>query len=372
MKKLALILLSIVSIAALSSCDKAEMGPVANTSDPGAPAINSPEDGQSYELNRDQAGDTVMTIQWSEPDYGFNSAPTYNVELGASSDFSNAQQIASTQKTSVGVTVGSLNQMLLTMALAGGKSHNVHLRVTASINTDSTKNVVSSPVTISVTPFQTSFPPIYMIGSALKGWSLDQAVVTPSTEPNVYSTMAEFTNGEAFRFFKEADWSAENWNYPYFADNGGTIDPMLENANDGDLNFRFTGSTGWYRITVNFDTYNVEMEAVDEPVMYMTGSGTGAWDTPGSGESVKMTFVQPGVFEATTDFQDGAFRFFGQAGWAPDSYNYPYFANNGGTIDELLENANDGDSNFQFTGSAGSYYIKVNINDYVVEMEAAN
>lgn len=366
MKKLSTLLLSILSIVALTSCDK-DMGPVANTADPGAPSITSPSSGASFTLNRDQADDTLMTIEWSQPDFGFTSAPTYTVEMGlAGSNFEDAMQLGTVQKTSFGVVTGNLNRMLLAAGLAGGEAQSLELRVTASIS-DSVNKAVSEPVSLTVTPFQTDFPPIYMIGEGVGGWSIDAAVIVPSTEPNVYSTLARFTSGGAFRFFGQQDWGPDSYNYPYFSD--GTIDELLINAQDGDSNFQFTGETGWYRVTVNLDSRTVDLEAASEPVMYMTGSAVGGWDTPGTGASVKMTYIQDGVYEATTEFAEGAFRFFAQADWSPTSYNYPYFAD--GTVDELLADAQDGDNNFQFTGQAGSYHVTLNLNDLTVEMEAS-
>ncbi|WP_212747545.1 SusE domain-containing protein [Fodinibius saliphilus] len=351
-----------------SSCDKGQLGPVANTTDPEAPSITSPSSGESYTLSRNQADTaTVMTLKWLKPDYGFTSAPTYDIQLDvAGNNFSDATEVASIQDTAYSIAVGDLNKMLLSKNLAGGQAHSIEIRVLATIS-DSVQTTVSSPVALSITPFQTDFPPIYMIGTAVSAWDPGQAVIVPSTEPNVYSTLAEFTNGEAFRFFGQEDWGPDSWNYPYFS----TVDNLFVNANDNDSNFQFTGQTGWYKVTVNMDDKSVSLEAADEPIMYMTGSGIGGWNEPGTGESVKMTYVQDGVFEATTEFnKDGAFRFFAQAGWGPTSYNYPYFSDNDGTIDELLINAEDGDKNFQFTGETKNYYVKVNINDYIVEMEA--
>jgi len=312
-----------------------------------------------------------MNIEWTEPDFGFNSAPTYTVELGtAGSEFADPKVLANGQMTSAKVTIGDLNQTLLTMGLAGGQAHDLQIRVWASIN-DSVKKAISEPVQVSVAPFQTDFPPIYMIGAGVSEWSPDAAVIVPSSDPNVYTTLAEFQN-DAFRFFAEPEWSAENWNYPYFADNGGNIDELLANANDGDLNFQFTGTPGWYRVTVNMETYDVQLEQVEEPVMYMTGAGVGGWDPPGTGASTKMTFIQEGIWEATVDFENNAFRFFAQADWGPTSYNYPYMIDNGGSVDELLEDAEDGDNNFQFTGTPGTFNVTFNLNEPSVELEPAN
>lgn len=373
MKKLSILSILLAGLLAFSSCDKGELGPVANTSDPEAPAVTSPSSGESYTLDRNQAEEEVMTIEWEKPDYGFSAAPTYTIHMdSAGNNFADPIEVAKvTQQTSYNVTTGELNQLLLAAGLAGGEAHDIELRVMASIPDEDVSKAVSEAVALTITPFQADFPPIYMIGSAVNGWDLDAAAIVPSSDPNVYTTLAEFTNGEAFRFFAEPDWEAESWNYPYFADNGGDIDELFVDAQDGDNNFEFTGTTGWYRVTVNMDTYSVQLEEAEEPLMYMTGSATGGWDTPGSGESVKMTFIQEGVFEATTEFNSGgAFRFFAQAGWDPDSYNHPYFAENNGEIDDLLIDAEDGDNNFEFTGETGTYYIKVDINNYNVEMEA--
>ncbi|MCB0593511.1 MAG: hypothetical protein H6557_15550 [Lewinellaceae bacterium] len=40
-------------------------------------------------------------------------------------------------------------------------------------------------------------------------------------------------------------------NYPYFVEQGYAIDARLEDAADGDNNFRFTGSPETYAITAN-------------------------------------------------------------------------------------------------------------------------
>jgi hypothetical protein len=375
MKKLSLLSILLAGLLIFSSCDKSEMGPVANTSNPGAPAVTSPSSGESFTLDRNQAEEELMTIEWEKPDFGFAAAPTYTIQMdSAGNNFANPIQIARvTQQTSYTVTTGGLNQLLLAAGMAGGEAHELELRVMASLPDEDVSQAVSEAVALTITPFLTDFPPLYMIGEAINGWSLDAAAIVPSSDPNVYTTLAEFTNGGAFRFFAEPDWASENWNYPYFADNGGDIDQLLVDAQDGDNNFEFTGTTGWYRVTVNMETYSVQLEEAEEPIMYMTGAAVGGWDQPGTGESVKMTFVQDGVFEATTDFSsdgDANFRFFAQAGWSPDSYNYPYFADNNGEIDELLVDAGDGDNNFEFTGTTGSYYIKVDINNYTVEMEA--
>jgi starch-binding outer membrane protein SusE/F len=370
MKKSIISLLAIFGLLIFTSCEDTA-GPVMEGA-PEAPEIIEPGSGASFVLNQEDPEAVLDMVEWSAAEYGFSAAIEYTIEIDLESSFDNPVELATVRENSYSPSVGELNNRLLAAGLTGSVENTVYLRVKADIS-DDVNSVHSNPIEVIITPYQDSFPPIYMIGAAVGGWDPGLAVIVPSDEPNVYTTLAKFTSGEAFRFFGQQDWGPDSWNYPYFADNGGDIDELFVDAEDGDNNFQFTGTTGWYRITVNMDTYSVQLEEADEPIMYMTGLAVGGWDTPGTGESVKMNFIQEGVFEATTDFSsegDGNFRFFGQADWGPDSYNYPYFVDNDGDIDPLLIDAGDGDNNFEFTGDDGSYYIKVDINNYTVEMEA--
>lgn len=371
MKKLILLILGLSGLLVFTSCEDTT-GPVVDT-EPEAPEISQPTAGSTFVLNREESETEIDMMEWTSANFGFSAAVQYTIELDPTgSSFESPIEITTINGTSYSPTVGQLNERLLTAGLAGGEENSVFLRVKAHLS-DDVSPAYSQAVEVTFTPYLDDFPPIYMIGAAVGGWDPSLAVIVPSSEPNVYTTLAEFTSNEAFRFFGQQDWGPDSWNYPYFADNGGDVDPKFVDAQDGDNNFQFTGATGWYRITVNFETYSVQLEEAEEPIMYMTGLAVGGWDQPGTGESVKMAFVQEGVFEATTDFSnagDANFRFFGQADWSPDSYNYPYFADNDGEISPFLVDAGDGDNNFEFTGEDGTFYIKVDINNYTVEMKA--
>ena len=220
----------------------------------------------------------------------------------------------------------------------------------------------SSIVEAKVTPYATSFPPIYIMGSQYS-WSWANGVEVRSTAPKVYKTIIYLTNGDAFRFFAQADWNPTSYNYPYFT----TVDANFVNAADGDSNLKFVGTTGYFEITVDLKLKTVAISSVDEPAMFMTGAAVGGWDW--TTNYVTMTWKSNGIFEATTEFINAeAFRFFAQADWNPTSYNYLYFA--GGTISNLFENANDGDKNFRFIGTTGNYKIRLNMLDKIITMEA--
>lgn len=368
MKKLSIYLSVAFAILTLfSSCsDDFELVKLADMDSIPPSEIVSPAQGASLELLMDNASDTLK-FNWTATDYGISLAVSYQLEIAAAgTNFADPYTIYNGSETKAAITVAALNTALLNnLGLEPEVANSIEFRVLSSIST-ATGNLASETQTVSITPYATSFPPIYMIGAATGGWDTSLAVEVASASPNVYSTIWKFVQNETFRFFAQPDWGASSYNYPYFAD--GSVSSLLENAMDGDKNFRFLGTTGYYRITVNMKTLTVDMEAVSEPVMYMTGAGIGGWSQPGTGSSIKMTFVKENVWRATATFVSGeAWRFFAQADWGPTSYNFPYFAS--GTVASMFENAGDGDSNFK-NKSGGTYVITLNLNDLSVTVAA--
>lgn len=320
-----------------------------------------------YVLSLGDADLTFESFSWTAPDFGFSAAITYTVQADvAGNDFASAIDIVTvTHETNASVTVGEFNQMMLEAELDPDVPLSMEFRV-VSVVSDNVDPVYSAVKTATVTAYPTDFPPIYMIGDATGGWDLTLAVVMYTTgAPGEYSIINEWTNGGAFRFFSEPDWNAaKQWNWTYF--DGGTIDANFENANDGDTNIRFTGETGFYRITANFATLTITLEPVEKPRRLLVGSAMpGGWDI---GNPTEMTFVSDGVFEVTTQFAndnptaedpENTFRVFWKNDWAA-GWNYPYYLGEGYTISDLFEDALDGDNNFRFIGTTGTYTFSLN------------
>ena len=366
MKKISLILLIIMAVF-VTSCEKDKENIVIkstieqNTLNSVSPA--------TIVLLLDNAANSFQTFKWTKPDYGFAAVITYVIQFDKkANNFSSPTDLATvTNDTTASIKIGDINKLMLAANMNPDEAVDLQFRVKSTIHT-AVEPVFSTVAEAKVTPYATTFPPIYMCGSATGGWSWDLYTYKEvrSSAPNVYSTIAYFSNvpdNNTFRFFKNTGWGSVSYNYPYFT---GTVSNLFENANDGDLNLRFIGTTGYYQITVNMTTKSVAMVAVDEPVLFMTGAALGGWDW--STNYVQLTWKSNGIFQATTDFVVETFRFFQQAGWG-GGYNYPWFA--GGTVSPLFENANDGDSNFKFIGTPGNFKITVNLIDKIVTMEAA-
>jgi hypothetical protein len=358
MKRLSLILLILVAVFVVS-CEKDKENVMLKDTITANDLSNL--SATTFVLLMDNASQTFQTFTWTEIDYGFNAVVKYDVEIDVKGNsFGSPVNVLSvTDATTASITVGAFNTILLNAGLEPEVAKDLEFRVKGTVN-PGVPPVYSDVVEAKVTPYATTFPPIYMTGEATGGWNwnLYTYKVLKSTAPSVYETIAYFLNDKTFRFFKQPDWNPTSWNYPWFS----TVDPDLVNANDGDLNFRVAAATGYYKIIVNMKTKTVTMEPVPDQVLYATGAALGGWnwDT----DFIQLTWLSDGIYRATTDFANETFRFFGQAGWGPISYNYPWFT----TVSPLFENANDGDKNFRFIGTPGSFTVTVNLLDKTVTM----
>jgi hypothetical protein len=310
----------------------------------------------------EDADETALTFSWSAPDYGFKAGPLYTIEMDViGNDFAAPFELLQTRTLTASISVTDLNDAMLALGRTPLEASEMEFRVISVVDND-VAPVVSNAQEATITPYPTSFPPIWGMGAALKGWGPwpANAVEWQSSEFKKYETIAYFTNGEAFRWFEQLDWNPISYNYEYFT----SVSPVFENANDGDKNLRVAAASGWYKVNVNLTAKTVTAEAVAEPVLYMMGAALNGWG-PWPDAAVKMTYIKPGVFEATATFSNEIFRFFAQADWNPTSYSYTYFE----TVDENFElNAGDGDNNFRYIGTPGIQKITVDLNEKTVTL----
>lgn len=363
-KSIIFLLLSCLSLSFIA-CERDE--DKATIKDPVSPSVLSALSGTTFTLLMEEENEVFQTFNWSEADYGFDASVDYEVQVDVKdSSFSNPVTLSTVNNgTSSSITIKDFNKILLDIGIEPDAPTVLQFRIASFVSSHYSK-AFSDPVEATVTPYATVFPPIYMVGAATGGWDWTKAVEVRSTAPSKYYTIAYFINNETFRFFKQFDWGPTSYNYPYF--DGGFVTDSLINADDGDKNFKVVSPTGYYAVTVDIKNKIVDFDAVDEPQLFMTGAALGGWDW--TTNYVTMTWLSHGIFEATTEFINGeTFRFFAQADWGPTSYNFPYFPS--GSVDDLFENAEDGDKNFKFVGTTGMYTITINFLDNTVIMEEA-
>jgi hypothetical protein len=311
----------------------------------------------NYILEFENESQVFENLTWTSADYGFSAAITYTLQAGvAGTTFVDAISLGTNSDNALELTVGQINKGLTNLSLVPFEAAAIEMRLKVEVDGD-IEPTYSNVISANITPYATSFDPIYMIGDAVLGWDTAKAVEVYGTGPGTFEVVAEFNNGGAFRFFEAADWGATSYNWTFFST--GNIAGDFEDAGDGDTNIRFTGTTGYYRIGVNTKTLTITLEPVDQPALFMVGAGVPdagwGWDSP-----VEMTWIKDGVFEVTTSFSVDAFRFFTKEGDWGSGQNHPHFVAEEYTIDSNFEDAQDGDNNFKFIGTPGVYNIIVN------------
>ncbi|MDV7188554.1 SusE domain-containing protein [Lutibacter sp. TH_r2] len=221
------------------------------------------------------------------------------------------------------------------------------------------------------------FDQLWLVGAGVPdaGWGWDSPVQLPCTGTGIYAgnvNLQSTADANNFRFFTvENDWGSGQ-NYPYYVAEGYTIDANFEDAADGDNNFAFIGTTGNYYLSV--DTINKVITlgppqtSCEFDQLYLVGAGVPdagwGWDSP-----VQLPCTGAGVYSGSVNLTNDAFRFFTVENDWGSGQNYPYYIAEGYTIDASFEDAADGDNNFKFIGTPGTYTLTLDTVNKVITLE---
>jgi hypothetical protein len=337
-----------------------------------------------YLLTSETEDNIAERFVWPAADFGAPVNVTYEVHGSIDPQFGEFELIGSTSETNLAITVSKLLDFAEELGLdddpttttATGGANNmgqVYFRLKAFTGSGAANAVetISDGVALNITIVERvdtggGCASYWVVGGAAvdAGWAWDTPIEF-TCDNDVYTAHINLTN-DTFRFFSaEGDW-ASGLNYPYFAGEGYTIDASLEDAMDGDNNFRFTGTPGIYELVI--DDPNKTITLTPSVPLYLVGEAivaTGwAWDNRVE-LSENNTYVWSGSVELTT----GTFRFFTVDGDWNSGRNYPYYVDAGYTIDSNFEDAADGDSNFRFVGTPGTYTLTVNEKDKTITLQ---
>ncbi|MEL6672443.1 MAG: SusF/SusE family outer membrane protein [Bacteroidota bacterium] len=383
MKKLLFILLSLGTLWTFEACEEPNVLEFIAKPDPdGVAFINSFSD--VYLLSQETADNIAERFLWDSADFDVPTNVTYELQGSIDPVFANFDLVGSTNATNLVITVDQLLDFAGALGLDDdpnttdslGNANNsgtVYFRLRAYAGSGTGANsleTLSDIISIDIEVVEKigtggGCDPIYVVGAAAvdAGWDWSTPIVF-DCENNVYASKIKLTN-ETFRFFStEGDW-ASGLNYPYFVGEGYTIDSDFEDAADGDNNFRFTGTPGIYLLTVDDNAKTITLE--ESGSLFLVGAATpGGWDW---GNPTEAAQIEVDVWQATLAFSNETFRFFTiRDDWA-SGLNYPFYENEGYTIDSNFANAQDGDSNFSFIGTPGTYTITVNATDLTITLQ---
>lgn len=339
------------------ACEEVEREPVVQLGD--APVILSPSTGTIMEFEKLGADQNMVSFSWSKADFGYQSATSYAVQFDlAGNDFSEPLTIVTTTDTTATLSQQSMNTKLLGFGLPTAEPTALQARVIAYVS-QYVDTLYSTKIDLTITPYASTFPSIYMIGAATGGWDPSLAIEVVSTgEPYQYTSIAYFdnANGTNFRFFNKPDWNESLGGYDVFTTYPSDI--LAPATADSDPNFNFIGTPGWFEMNVDTQTGTITMVAIAKPVMYLTGDATHgwSWDDP----VTELEWVGYKIWEGDVAFtKGGAFRIFMQKDWGPTSYGYDVFVNYNTNYIGIM--AGHDDPNWEFVANSGTYHVKVDM-----------
>lgn len=190
------------------------------------PVITAPLAGSSFVLLEADADKPFSPVTWTAADFGYQAAVTYAVELDkAGNDFNDAVTIGQSNSLELGnLSIGQLNNILLTKGFLGEVATDVEIRVKATVSS-LVDAIYSDAVRIKITPYTVFvvYPQLQVPGS-YQGWSPanDETVIFSVKSDGRFEGYIYFTDDNTeYKYTDGPSWSV-NW-----GDDGadGTLEP---------------------------------------------------------------------------------------------------------------------------------------------------
>jgi hypothetical protein len=347
-----------------------------------------------YVLTPAAANNIGERFTWDAADFGTPTNITYELQRSITGDFSDMAVVGSTSENEIAVTIGNLLQYAGQAGLDNDpattdipNTGSVYFRLRAYAGTDSSTEVMTPVQALTlVLPEDTGSGPVcdleylYAVGAGLPdaGWGWTTPVKLACLGNGVYGWNVNLQNNGGvdnnFRFFtSDGDWGS-GLNYPYYDGEGYTIDVNFEDAMDGDNNFAFIGTTGYYYLEVDTVNKNISLDdpqptgTCEYDQLWAVGAGLPdagwGWTTP-----VQFLCTGDGIYSGSANLTNDTFRFFTSEGDWNSGLNYPYYIGEGYTIDANFEDAMDGDNNFRFIGTPGTYFFTIDTVSKAITLE---
>lgn len=208
--------ISALGLALIFNACESELDKVTYNGEHAKPAVLSNLSGP-YVLNAQKIEEVAFTLNWTEPDMGYQAATVNNVEMDITGNsFSKAVVVASLGKGGkYDFTHGGLNNSLLGLIEAHDMdiaAVDVEFRIASSISNAAT-TVYSGVVTANITPFvgEREYPKIWVIGDYC-GWNHGNSqFIYSANEDDNYAGMIYFDGKAAngWKFTPNAGWDAE-------------------------------------------------------------------------------------------------------------------------------------------------------------------
>ena len=292
-------------------------------------------------LEKANIGQDALNISWTEPEFGYSAAASYQILFDlAGGDFSGAQVVSVGQELSKTFETEELNKILISLGVEPKTATEINVKVKVILS--KTTNIDSPVNSMMVTAYQDLLDlssPWGVVGSAYNDWGAtpDAPFYKVQGQPNVYVAYVTLKDGE-WKIRKDNDWTVN------YGDDG--TDGTLE---AGGANIPATAGT--YKIV--FDeaklTYTIEK--------YSWGIVGSAYNDWGATPDAPLEYdPYTDTWRTQVKLLDGEFKIRKNNDWGTN------YGDNGG--DGTLE---EGGENIVVT--AGYYEIIVDFNDLTYTLE---
>ncbi len=377
MKKI--VLKSIVALLLLITCACEEENSPVFVAQPDVDGIVFTSSFASNYLISDATKENIADrIIWESADFGVATNITYEIQGSIDATFSVFEIIGTTNENNYALSVSNLLAFAEQLALdndpnttdSSGQPNNIgqfFIRIKANVGTTNNLETFSEFETINITWIEKTLTDtcdsLYVLGDGITDAEWNFPGIELSCDADVLKVKLNLKNGH-FRFFTTiGDWNS-SYDYTYYENEGYTIDANLENAPAGD-NFNFIGTPGIYTILIDNKSKTIELKE-SSSLWAVGGAVPGGWGF--NTDTVEFVESTPDVWSASITLSNDLFRLFQTFGTWDTNNNFAYYIDQGFTIDSNFEDDGGGDSNFNFTGTSGTYTMIINAIDKTITL----
>jgi len=305
----------------------------------------------------------AITLNWTAADYGRQATIVYAIQFANDANFTSPTTTATvTGQTTITLSVSEINSAAGSAGLNPFEWADLYIRVVSSLGTQTSQEVPSNVVSVSVYPFfNYAFDDYFLVGDATApGWnnnSNNPALFRDETDSNVYYYTGRLAGGGHFKVLQTKGL----WHPQWGTDDGANVwNTTATNSSPEPERFPYGGGSGipdgYYTFTINFATNTFTFASFNESgitspaSLTVEGSSTGAVAmtslSPFDGHiwyanNVRLT---PGSVEFVTD---------GGARWGSSTSFSGAATDGGGAIPVVVED----DYDIWFNDLTGRYIL---------------
>jgi len=284
-------------------------------------------------LNKDNTGQDVLTVTWTEPEYGFDAGADYKVVLTAANGSKDVSVGNSLSKTFETV---ELNKILLGLGVEGGSSYAVSVQVKAVLSDykEIISNVSDFNATVYVDKLDLSTE-WGVVGSAYNDWgATPDAPFYTTSDPNVIVAYVTLKTGE-LKVRTNNEWGND------YGD--ANLDGVFDQDSDNNISIE----AGTYKITFNTSTFKYTIEEYSWGIV---GSAYNDWGATPDAQLEYDPYTDQ--WRAVVTLLEGQMKIRSNNEWGND------YGDAG--LDGILDR--DPDNNINVT--AGNYLVTVDFNTF--------